>query len=150
MSVGRICSRDVHLADSNESVALAAMRMRNHQVGTLVVLDEQKRPIGIVTDRDLAVRVMAAGKDPHSCNVAEIMTRSPKTVREDAPIEEALNQMSQLGVRRMIVVDEEHRLAGIVSLDDVLSLLGEEISRIGRLLDHQGAAAGPEPQAAKA
>lgn len=149
MSVGRICSRDVYLADSNESVALAAMRMRNHQVGTLVVLDEQKRPIGIVTDRDLAVRVMAAGKDPHSCNVAEIMTRSPKTVREDAPIEEALNQMSQLGVRRMIVVDAERRLTGIVSLDDVLSLLGEEISRIGRLLDHQGVATVPEPQAAK-
>ena len=146
MSVGRICSREVHLADPNESAAMAAMRMRNQQVGTLVVLDDQKRPIGILTDRDLTVRVMAAGKDPHAATVGEVMTRSPKSVRDDAPIEDALTQMSELGVRRMLVVDEERRLAGIVSLDDVLSLLGEEISRIGRLLDRQTAAVVQESQ----
>ena len=145
MSIGRICCRDVHLAEATESVAMAAMRMRNQQVGTLVVLDDEKRPIGIITDRDLAVRVMAAGKDPHASSVGEVMTRSPQTVGEEAPIEDVLAQMSELGIRRMVVVDEEYRLAGIVSLDDVLALLGEEIGRIGRLLEHQ-AAARREPQ----
>lgn len=148
MSIGRICSREVQLAETSESAAIAAMRMRNQQVGTLVVLDDHKRPIGIVTDRDLVMRVMAAGKDPHSCTVGEVMTRSPRVIREDASIEDALADMSELGVRRMAVVDREHRLAGIVSLDDVLSLLGEEISRIGRLLDRQSAAGLPEPQPA--
>lgn len=140
MSVGRICSREVHLADANESAAIVAMRMRNERVGTLVVLDDHKQPMGIVTDRDLVVRVMAAGKDPHSCTVGEVMSRSPKVLRDDAPIEDALAQMSESGIRRMVVVDDQHRLAGIVSLDDVLSLLGEEVSRIGRLLDRQTAA----------
>lgn len=147
MSIGRVCSREVHLAEANESAAIAAMRMRNQQVGTLVVLDDHKRPIGIVTDRDLVIRVMAAGKDPHSCTVGKVMTRSPRVIGEDASIEDALAEMSELGVRRMLVVDREHRLAGIVSLDDVLSLVGEEISRIGRLLDRQAAGA-PEPQPA--
>ncbi|HVA45132.1 MAG TPA: CBS domain-containing protein [Pirellulales bacterium] len=141
MSVGRICSREVQLAETKDSAAVAAKRMRDSNVGTLVVLDDHKKPIGIVTDRDLVARVMAAGKDPHGCTVGDIMTRSPKSVRDDAPIEDALVQMCGLGLRRMIVVDKEHRLVGIISLDDILSLLGEELSRIGRLLDHQIAAA---------
>lgn len=140
MSIGRICSREVQLAEPHESAAIAAMRMSNQNVGTLVVTDEQNKPIGIVTDRDLVARVMAAGKEPHGCTVGELMTRSPKSVREEAPIEEVLVQMCGLGLRRMIVVDADGRLTGIVSLDDILSLLGEEVSRIGRLLDHQATA----------
>ena len=132
-----------------DSAALDAARaIEQNRIGAVVVQDKG-RVVGIVTDRDLAVRVMAAGKDPHACNVAEIMTRSPRTIGEDAPIEDALKEMSHLGVRRMIVVDADDRLAGIVSLDDMLSLVGEEIGRIGQLLDRQGAAAIPEPHAAK-
>jgi signal-transduction protein with cAMP-binding, CBS, and nucleotidyltransferase domain len=137
MSVGRICSREVQLAETSESAAIAARRMRDQNVGTLVVLGQDKKPIGIVTDRDLVTRVMAAGKDPHACFVRELMTHSPKTVREDAPLEDALVKMCGLGMRRMIVVNQDNELVGMVSLDDILSLLSEEVSRIGRLLDHQ-------------
>jgi signal-transduction protein with cAMP-binding, CBS, and nucleotidyltransferase domain len=140
MSVGRICSREVQLATIDESVAFASRRMRDQNVGTLVVIDEHKKPIGIVTDRDLVTRVMAAGQDPHACSVGEIMTRSPKSLRDDAPIEDALVQMCGLGIRRMLVVDMESCLVGIVSIDDILSLLSEEVARVGRLLDHQMAA----------
>jgi signal-transduction protein with cAMP-binding, CBS, and nucleotidyltransferase domain len=137
MSVGRICSREVQLAETNESAKMAAIRMRDQNVGTLVVLDERKKPIGILTDRDLVTRVMAAGKAPGSCTVRDLMTPSPKTVREDAPIEDALVQMCGLGMRRLVVVDNQGCLVGMISLDDILSLLSEEVSRIGRLLDHQ-------------
>ncbi|HWB14654.1 MAG TPA: CBS domain-containing protein [Pirellulales bacterium] len=137
MSVGRICSREVQLATTKESVAFASRRMRDNNVGTLVVIDEQKKPIGIVTDRDLVTRVMAVGQDPHTCTVGDVMTGSPKSLRDDASIEDALVQMCGLGIRRMIVVDKENYLVGIVSIDDVLSLLSEEVARIGRLLDHQ-------------
>lgn len=137
MSIGRICCRDVNVIEPEESAATAAVRMRERCVGTLVVLDANQMPAGIVTDRDLVTRVMAAGKDPARLKVAEIITRPVETVREDAPIEDVLLRMRGARIRRMLVVDESGRLAGVVSVDDIVSLLSEEFGRIGHLLDAQ-------------
>jgi len=101
----------------------------------LVVLDEQRRPIGIVTDRDLVVRVIAAGKDPIATPVGKIMTRELKVIDEGGPIESALGIMRGRGVRRVPVVDRKGKLVGILSLDDVLGLLAEEFAQIGGVLD---------------
>ena len=111
--------------------------MRDRCVGTLAVLDANQLPVGILTDRDLVTRVMAAGKDPARLRIAEIITRPAETVREDAPIEDVLLQMRGARIRRMLVVDESGRLAGIVSVDDIVSLLSEEFGRVGHLLDSQ-------------
>lgn len=137
MSVGRICLRDVDLAEAGESVMEAARRMRARRVGTLVVVDEASVPIGLVTDRDLTVRVLAEGGDPRTTLVGEVMTREPRVVSEETAIEAALGLMKSGSFRRLPVVDRERKLVGIVSLDDVLALLAEEFALIGTLLERE-------------
>ncbi len=98
MSVGRICVREVDLAAADESVVGAARRMGERRVGTLIILNDAQAPIGVVTDRDLVTRVLATGRDPQSTRVGEIMTRDPKVIEEDSPIESALSLMRAAGV----------------------------------------------------
>ncbi len=134
MSVGRICVREVDTAEPLESVQVVAERMHSRNVGTLVVLDEDKKPIGLVTDRDLTIKVLARGLDGQEMKVQQVMTKSLKTVREEASIEAALTLMRSGLIRRLPVVDESGALVGLLSLDDVLDLLAEEFGEIGKLL----------------
>lgn len=150
LAIGSLCTREVDLADAEETVLDAARRMRERRVGTLVVVDGVGRPVGLVTDRDLAVRVLADGRDPRRTSVAEVMTFRPRTVGEDTPIEAALSLMRSGGFRRLPVVNDDEKLVGIVSLDDVLALLAEEFASIGALLDREApgkAVAGPPTRA---
>ncbi len=135
MSVRSICYREVHLADAEETVGVAAERMRSRGVGTLVVTNHLRVPVGIVTDRDLVLRVMAPEKDPRSTLVADVMTPYPKVIAENAPIEKAVARMRQGGFRRLPVVDADGALVGIVALDDVLALLAQEFHQIQTLLE---------------
>ena len=137
MSVGRICVREVVLADAEEKVWHAAERMRQRAVGTLVILNSNKAPTGILTDRDLVQRVLAEGKDPRETTVDEVMTHDPQMVRETAPIEHALSVMRSHRLRRLPVVQDEGQLVGLLSLDDVLMLLAEEFAAIGGLLHRE-------------
>ena len=137
MSVGKICTRTVCFASPDEWIVDAARRMRDRDVGSLVVVDTQKLPIGMLTDRDIVVRCMAEGRDPETTPVADVMSTIVSSVSEDTPIETALATMGSVGVRRMVVTDEEGRLAGLLALDDALELLVEEVESIGRLLRAQ-------------
>ena len=137
MSVGRICVREVDLADPDETVGQAARRMHQRGVGTLVVLGREQQPEGILTDRDLVERVLAAGRDPQTTSVAEVMTPNPKTISEDAAIEAALSLMRSGRFRRLPVTSREGRLVGMLSVDDVLMLLAEEFTEVGRLLERE-------------
>ncbi len=134
MTVGRICTRSVDLADRDETSQVAASRMNTRNVGTLVVIDDEKRPIGILTDRDLTIRVVAKGLDASTTLVKEIMSPSPACVKEDDVIETAITMMRRGSHRRLLVVDEEGKLAGLLSLDDILDLLSEEFEEIGKLV----------------
>jgi CBS domain-containing protein len=113
-------------------------RMHSRNVGALVVLNESKEPIGIVTDRDLVVKGLAQGLGPYDANVEEVMTPSPHVVYEETPIEEALRMMRSGGFRRLPVVNGAGELAGLVTLDDILDLLAEEFREIGGLLRKEG------------
>ncbi len=137
MSVCRICVRNVDLADPTESVWQAAERMRQRGVGTLLMVDEWNKPIGIVTDRDLVVRVLAEGLDGNTTLVRDVMTPHPKTIFQDAPIEDALAIMRGGGFRRVPVVDAEEKLVGLISLDDVLMLLARSFTEIGELIEQE-------------
>ena len=134
MSIAAICQHRVDTALHTELVQAAAQRMGSRCVGTLVVVDAQDRPIGMLTDRDLALRVVGAGGDPLLVTVADVMTGQVEVIREDASIETALAAMRQHGVRRLPVVDADGRLAGIVSLEDVVALLAREMAAIGDFL----------------
>jgi CBS domain-containing protein len=140
MSVGRICIRSVDVADMNESASVVASRMHARNVGTLVVVDSDQRPLGIVTDRDLTVRVIAECRDPLQTTVGQIMSRLPRMVREEAPIEEALGIMRCGPYRRLPVVDRDRRLVGLLSLDDILDLLAEDFGQIGKILEKESPA----------
>ena len=94
MSVGRICQREVDLADPTETVFAVSERMLQRKVGTLVILNEQKQPIGILTDRDLVLRVLARPGSADDVVVGDVMTRDPKTVSEETAIEDALGLLS--------------------------------------------------------
>ena len=128
MTVGRICSREVDLIDADESVQVAADRMNSRNVGTLIVLDEESHPIGMITDRDLALRIVGKARDSIQTLVSEVMTRFPDKINEETTIELALSKMRAGGFRRLPVVDNEGKL------DDILELLSTEFTEIGRLI----------------
>lgn len=134
MSVGRICTRTVDVAAPDESAQAAAQRMKSRKVGTLVVLDENQSPIGIVTDRDLAMCVVAKGLDPSMTELEMVMSKLPESVTENTPIEAAIGIMRRGVHRRLPVVDDNGQLLGLITLDDILSLLSEEFEEIGELV----------------
>jgi CBS domain-containing protein len=137
MSVGRICVREIDTAVPGETVAEIAQRMHQRAVGTLVVVNSASQVVGIVTDRDLVSRVLARGRSPTETEVREVMTTAPNTVSEDTSIEAALSIMRSGRFRRVPVVDRTNKLLGLVTLDDVLMLLAEEFTQIGRLLNRE-------------
>lgn len=134
MSVGRICVRQVDTATLEEPVRVAAERMHQRAVGTLVVVSSDGKPIGILTDRDVTVRIVAEGLNSYETPVSMAMTPSPKTIVEDTPIETALALMRSGRFRRLPVVDHSNTLVGLVTLDDILMLLAEEFTDVGKLL----------------
>ena len=134
MSAGAICVRSVQVASPRESVRDVTRRMAQADVGTVVVLGEAKQPVGILTDRDVALRCVAEKRDPDSTEVRAIMTTPATCVHESTSIESALTRMAGAHVRRLVVVDDEEQLVGILALDDVLDLLAEEATAIGHLL----------------
>ena len=140
MAVGEICNREVVIAEKSLSVAAAAQLMRTHHVGDLVVVEKKAGrtlPAGIVTDRDIVVEVVAAGVNPDALKVGDIMGPEVATVRECEGVFEALRYMRDKGVRRMPVVDGEGGLVGILTLDDLLSLLAEEMTELAKLVSHE-------------
>lgn len=139
MSVGRICSRVLATASPRETVRVAAERMAEFEVGTLVVLDAagSGRPAGLVTDRDIVTRCVAERLDPAATPVERAMSTPVRTVDEHAPIEEAATQMATDGTRRLVVTGDGGRVVGIISLDDLLDGLAIQLGAIGRLLAEQ-------------
>jgi CBS domain-containing protein len=136
MTVARICRRDVDLIEQDALARIAAQRMAARNVGTLLVVDARRRVLGLVTDRDLAVRVVGEGRDPHLTRVSDIMTAHPDTVSEETSVEDALAVMRSRGVRRLPVIGPGGALAGVVSIDDILVLLAQEFGELSRLIEH--------------
>jgi len=137
MTAGRVCVRSVHVANPGESVRIAARRMQEADVGTLIVVDNKRNPIGVVTDRDVALRCVAADRDPDTTPISEVMTAPVLCVSESTPIEDALRRMAGISARRLGVTDSEGHLVGILALEDVVDLLVEEAETIGRLLQRR-------------
>lgn len=142
MNVEKLCSPLTELAGKDDTALAAARHMRESNVGTLVVVDARRQPVGIVTDRDLVLRVLAAGMDPARTTVGDVMTANPRTVDADTAVVDALSTMRELGVRRIPVVDAASRLIGILSVDDALRLVSQELESLARVLgsSHPGSA----------
>lgn len=138
MGIGVICSREVVFIAPGESVARAARLMREHHIGSLVVVEggpNGRRPIGMITDRDVAVGVVALGLDPEATPVEVAMRGSVAAVREDEGVSRAVALMRSEGVRRLPVVNASGVLVGLIAADDVIDLLAEEMSGLAAMLD---------------
>ncbi|HET6370188.1 MAG TPA: CBS domain-containing protein [Nitrospiria bacterium] len=130
MPIGEFCTKNVVTARGNETVADAAKKMSDNSVGTIIVVDRQAVPVGMITDRDITVRVVAEGKDPTSTRINEAMSEDPIVLNEERGIFEAVKTMCEQGVRRVPIVDGEGKLSGILSLDDLIMIFGEEMASI--------------------
>lgn len=136
--VTELCALEVAMASPDDRADAAARRMRDAGVGTLVVVDANHRPLGIVTDRDLATRCVAERRDAHRTTLAELMSNPVAWIHAGATAETALDQMARLGVRRLAVIDDHERLVGVFALDDVLRASHEAGTPIGRALRATG------------
>lgn len=137
MRVADICTRNTVHIGTSESVRAAAELMRKRHVGSLVATKDsggKPDPLGILTDRDIVLAVTASGADPESLTVSDVMTRSPATCFEDDDLFDAIRKMRVRGVRRLLVVDAEGRLAGVISADDIYGTLGAQLCELGLAL----------------
>ncbi len=140
MPVGEICNRDVIILQREDTILKAAKLMRQNHVGDVVVVEARgdvRVPVGIVTDRDLVVEIMATGLDQTVITVGDIMVRELVTVKESTGVFETIQYMRSQAVRRVPIVDENGALVGILALDDLLELLSEELLAIAKLVRHQ-------------
>lgn len=140
MPVGEICNREVIVVQPNSTVLEAARLMRQRHVGDVLVVTERggmRVPVGIVTDRDLVVETLAPNLDPETITVGDIMVAELVTVKEDTGVYEAIEYMRARGVRRLPVVNGSDRLVGIITLDDLLELLAEELLALAKLVKHE-------------
>jgi CBS domain-containing protein len=140
MPIGEICNREVIIVQRDDTVLQAAKLMRQHHVGDLLAVEERdgrRIPVGIVTDRDLVVEILAPGLDSTVITVGDIMVTKLATVKESSGIFEAFQYMRSKGIRRLPVVDDDGGLVGIVSLDDLLVLLANELGALGPLVERE-------------
>lgn len=138
MKLRELCSPKVALADPQASLRDAALTMRNEHVGAVVVVEKKDgitRPVGILTDRDIVVAVVAVpDARPESIRVADVMSTKLAVAREDEGVFEAVQRMSERAVRRLPVVAADGSLSGIVSLDDLLRVVGTELAQLAEAL----------------
>jgi CBS domain-containing protein len=142
MPIGEICIREVIICNRTTNVLEAAQLMRRYHVGDLVVVDEsagKRIPVGLITDRDIVISVIAAQVDPTTITAGDLISRELVLVREDEGVFETIEHMRAHGVRRMPVVDRQGTLVGIVSVDDMTELLSEELSQLSKLISKEQA-----------
>lgn len=140
MSVGEICNREVIVIQRDATIVEAAKLMRQFHVGAVIVVekrDGRQIPAGVVTDRDLVVEVVATELDAAVITVGDIMAAEVFTIKENTPSYEAIEFMRSKTIRRLPVVDEAGELTGILTLDDALQLLSEELLDLAKLVRYE-------------
>jgi len=136
MSLETLCRREIACVDIKTKVIEATQLMEDKNVGSVVVI-QNDRPVGIVTDRDVVIRVVNKGLDPAKCSVADIMSLELVTLNQGTGLYEALEQIKESGssVRRFPIVDDHGAIKGIITLDDVIYLLGKEMSDVAVIIE---------------
>jgi len=134
MNAGSVCKRGVVTVTPTDDLIAAAHVMREKHVGYLIVSAKGqqagRRVVGVLTDRDIVVAVLAQEVDARELKVGDVMTRNPLLIEEGQSIEAVLRHMHEAGVRRVPVVDPSGALTGVLSLDDVLESIAEQLINI--------------------
>jgi CBS domain-containing protein len=137
MNIGSICTRDAITVDQDTTLHEAARRMREEHVGALVVTGlgaEGPAVVGVVTDRDLAIEVLARGRDGASVSVSALVSGRLVAVPAAASLSDAVAAMEEQGVRRLLVTGAEHELIGVLSIDDLIEAWADDMARLARAL----------------
>lgn len=139
MNVGAVCIRDVVVAHGSDPVHEIARLMRHHHVGNVVIVErdaEANRPVGIITDRDIVLMGVDAGFEQIGQLLAsDLVTRPLVTVSDQDTIDGALEIMQMGGIRRLVVIDDDRALVGILTVDDLIDLFAERLHRVSVLFD---------------
>jgi CBS domain-containing protein len=137
MSAGKFCNREVVFVEKSAAIPEVARLMREYHVGDLVVVEERagKRvPVGIVTDRDVVIEVLAEGVDMQGVTVGDVMSFELVTAREHDDLFDTIKAMRAKAVRRVPVVDASGALVGILSVDDLLEIFAEHLADLAALV----------------
>jgi CBS domain-containing protein len=142
MNVGSACKGNVITVREFDDLTTAAQIMRDKHIGYLVVAepnvsDGTVRPVGVLTDRDIVVGVVARQVDPRTLRAGDVMTRQPVVVEDGDSLEAALGDMRRIGVRRLPVVSRAGQLVGILSLDDVLDVMARQMAAVAGSIDNE-------------
>jgi CBS domain-containing protein len=140
MSIGSVCNREVVYVNREVTVHAASRLMRHYHVGSLVVVDEtagKRVPVGLVTDRDVVVEVLAMDLDAKVMTAGDIMSQELVTAPESLSVQQAIELMRFKGVRRLPVVDDDGRLAGIVTIDDLLGVMADNLAAIAHVVGRE-------------
>lgn len=138
MPVSDLCAKNLVCVDKGVSLQHAAQLMKKYHVGGVVVVESngKNKPVGMLTDRDIVLGVVAENLPPHT-KVQDVMSTDIVKVAKGQGIAEVVDQMEGKGVRRMIVVDEAGNACGLVSSDDILQLVARELNSLGHLVGRQ-------------
>lgn len=134
MTVQDLARTEVMTAHPDQSAANLATVMREEGVGSVIIVEEE-RPVGIVTDRDLVVHVLEPRANSTEMTASEIMPDDLVTISGDVGLLEATEIMASESVRRLPVIDHDERLSGIVTLDDLVDLLTNELSNLTAVIE---------------
>jgi CBS domain-containing protein len=137
MSVGEYCNREVIITDRDTTILEAAKLMRRNHVGALIVVDEQggkNIPVGILTDRDIVVELLAAEIDLDSVSIGDAMSYELVTATERDDLMETVEKMRGWGIRRIPVVGADGSIVGILAADDMIELIAEQMSNLSKLI----------------
>lgn len=137
MTVNTVCNHNVATIDAEDGIVDAAVRMREEHVGDLIVVARRGTvhvPVGILTDRDIVVAVVAKRVSPDKVTVGEAMSSNLLTVRKDDALETALREMRQHGVRRAPVIGSGGELVGVITVDDIIQHLAVQFGRLADLI----------------
>lgn len=140
MKLEDVCIFDVASCTPEISLTEAARLMRKHHSGDLIVVDnadEDREPVGVITDRDIVIEAVAQGKNPDQTKVRDIMSKRVVVASASEDLSAAIDRMRTHGVRRIPVLDDERRVIGVVSLDDVMRLHAEQAAAILEVVTKQ-------------
>lgn len=137
MLVGEVCNREVVIADREITILEAAKLMRKHHVGDVVVTEErdgEQVPVGILTDRDIVVELLAEEVDLNAVNIGDVMSFELVVAKEDNSLLDTIQQMQAKGVRRIPVVNQRGGVVGLLAMDDLVELVSEQLSAVVKLI----------------
>jgi CBS domain-containing protein len=140
MNIGNVCTRNPVTVPANEPLSQVARLMHDRHVGTVIVIKQpldRPVPAGIITDRDIVRAQVGHHADLAMLNAERVMTPEPLVLAEHTPLQEGISQMRARGVRRAPVVDASGALVGIISTDDIVAAIADELADLARLISGQ-------------